>query len=142
MILNRITSVELKVSYRSMLIRTVPTNRNRIILQSMRSSEEKPTALTITLRNFSVQSLQFLIERGFRRRVIQCDNRKGIFMLPVIAKILPKIILECAKKHLVTLVEREQLGFHLEFSYTADHSIFFDFEKESNSVSRSISEML
>lgn len=46
----------------------------------------------------------------------ECDNWKGIYVLPVIAKLIPKIILGRMKEDLETLIDRKQAGFRPESS--------------------------
>ena len=83
-----------------------------------------------------------------------CDNWRGICVLPAVSKIIAKVILERIRDPLISTVDAEQAGFRAGSSCTDHinsvriiieqckefrsdlHMIFIDFEKAFDSVNR------
>ena len=85
-----------------------------------------------------------------------CDNWRGICVLPVISKIISRVILDRIKDHLYSTIDHEQAGFRSGSSYVDHintlriiieqsaeyrsdlHLVFVDFEKTFDSVDREV----
>ena len=129
--------VDEMASHRNMRIRTVPPSRREIIsaINALKRSKAAgldglPAELFIAAPAVTADLLLPLVRKSWESETFprewkkgmivkipkkgtrfECDNWRGICVLPTVAKVIAKIILERIKEHLESLIDREQAGF-------------------------------